>query len=83
MKRCDLSPATHKHIFKFERTHPHTSDTQDVWSPKPSSQGPSLKAVTMATDRHTQHSSNPARVDMSNADTHRLKTLTHTHTLTF
>lgn len=53
MQPCDLSPTqpqTHLHSSAHTHRHTHTGDTQDVWSPKRSSQGPSLKAVAAATD---------------------------------
>lgn len=48
MQPCNLLPT--QTDLESARTHPHTGDTQDVWSPKQSSQGPFLKAVSTATD---------------------------------
>lgn len=53
MQPCDLLPTHLQTHLQFECTRPHTGDTQDVWSPKLSSQGPSLKVVVMATDWHS------------------------------
>lgn len=53
MQLCNLSPTQSQTHLEFERTRPHTGDTQDVWSPKRSSQGPFLKAVAKATHWHS------------------------------
>lgn len=64
----------------WAHTPTHAGDTQDVWSPKRSSQGPSLKAVAVATDRHTQHSSTPPRGRSSQRRPGCTLLYTHTHT---
>lgn len=57
-------PHSHKHVYSLVHTPTHTGDTQDVWSPKRSSQGPSLSRPQL-TD--IQHSSTPLRVTPANA----------------
>lgn len=58
-------PHSHKHVHSLAHTPTHTGDAQDVWSPKRSSQGPSLSRPLQLTD--IQHSSTPLRVAPANA----------------